>query len=149
MSCYRATFGDVYRYSAMLCGRDRASAEDLVSDVYLTVLGAARRGALTDVSVGYLTTAARHRFVDRLRSLQREERRLQLVSSSPEEEDFTPMPAQLAELPERERAILVLRYVDDLPMASAAEELGISTHAAESLAARALRRLRRQEAKDA
>ena len=45
--------------------------------------------------------------------------------------------------------MLVLRYVDDMTVAQAADELGISTHAAESLAARAMRRLRRQEARDA
>lgn len=149
MACYRATFAGVYRYAAMLCGRDRAAAEDLVSDVYLAVLGSARRGVVAEVSAGYLTTATRHRFVDRLRSAQREERRLQLVASTPDEPDDHAVPSVLADLPERERAILVLRYVDDLPMARAAEELGISTHAAESLAARALRRLRRQEANDA
>ncbi len=59
------------------------------------------------------------------------------------------MPGRLADLPDRERAILVLRYVDDLTIAQAAEELGISPAAAESLAARAVRRVRRQEARDA
>src|SRR4051794_14519954 len=142
MACYRATFARVYRYAAMLCGTDRAAAEDLVSDVYLATLAATRRGVVTEVSLGYLTTAARHRFLDRVRSAEREERRLRLVSSTPEPEEFV-VPAQLAALPERERAILVLRYVDDLTVAQAAEELGITTHAAESLAGRAMRRLRR------
>jgi RNA polymerase sigma factor (sigma-70 family) len=149
MACYRATFADVYRYTAMLCGADRTAAEDLVHDVYLGVLTAARRGAVREVSVGYLTTATRHRFLDRLRSAQREEQRLRLVSSVSAAEEVGTMPALLADLPERERAILVLRYVDDLTVAQAAEELGISAHAAESLAARAIRRLRRQEARDA
>lgn len=150
MACYRATFAGVYRYAAMLCGPDRASAEDLVHDVYLGALASAKRGVLAEVSVGYLTTAARHRFLDRIRSAHREERRLRLVTAGVEPDDVvTPMPALLAELPDRERALLVLRYVDDLTMAQAADELGISVHAAESLAARAMRRLRRQEARDA
>lgn len=148
MACYRATFREVYRYAAMLCGADRAAAEDLVSDAYLSTLTAARRGAVTEVSVGYLTTVVRHRFLDRMRSAEREERRLRLVASSPEPEESL-LPERLATLPERERALLVLRYVDDLTMAQAAEELGMSTRAAESLAARAMRRLRRQEARDA
>jgi RNA polymerase sigma factor (sigma-70 family) len=59
------------------------------------------------------------------------------------------VPSRLADLPERERAVLVLRYVDDLTVAQAAAELGISAQAAESLAARAVRRLRNQEARDA
>jgi RNA polymerase sigma factor (sigma-70 family) len=149
MACYRASFAEVYRYAAMLCGADRAAAEDLVHDVYLNTLTAARRGAVTEVSIGYLTTAARHRFLDRLRSSQREEQRLRLVSSSRTADELTVVPGRLAELPERERAMLVMRYVDDLTVAQAAEEMGITTHAAESLAARAMRRLRRQEARDA
>lgn len=148
MACYRATFADLYRYAAMLCGPDRTAAEDLVSDVYLATLTAARRGVVDEVSLGYLTTAARHRFLDRLRAEQREERRLRLVSTTPEPEPSL-VPDRLANLPERERAILVLRYVDDLTMAQAADELGITVHAAESLAARAVRRVRRQEARDA
>ena len=149
MACYRATFHEVYRYAAMLCGSDRAAAEDLVHDVYLTTLKAVRRGAVSEVSVGYLTTAARHRFLDRVRSSQREERRLRLVSSTPEPDEVAVVPPQLRDLPDRERAILVLRYVDDLTMAESAAALGLSLSAAESLAARAMRRLRRQEARDA
>lgn len=150
MACYRATFADVYRYASMLCGGDRATAEDLVQDVYLAALTKARRGAVHELSTGYLTTAARHRFLDRVRSSHREERRLRLVSSRPEPEGGAlAVPGRLADLPERERAILVLRYVDDLTIAQAADELGISHTAAESLAARAVRRVRRQEARDA
>jgi len=149
MACYRATFADVYRYAAMLCGPDRAAAEDLAHDVYVGTLAAAKRGAVGEVSLGYFTTAARHRFIDRVRTSQREENRLRLVSSTPDADDPRLMPALLAELPERERTILVLRYVDDMTVAQAADELGISTHAAESLAARAMQRLRRKEARDA
>jgi RNA polymerase sigma-70 factor (ECF subfamily) len=149
MACYRATFGEVYRYAAMLHGSDRAATEDLVHDVYLAALQAAKRGALHEISVGYLTIAARHRFLDRIRSAHREERRLRLVSASPEPDVLLAVPSRLADLPERERAVLVLRYVDDLTVAQAAAELGISAQAAESLAARAVRRLRNQEARDA
>ena len=153
MACYRATFHDVYRYAAMLCGSDRSAAEDLVHDVYVGTLAAAKRGVVSEVTVGYLTTAARHRFIDRVRAAQREEQRLRLVTSATASDqgadEVAVVPARLADLPERERTMLVLRYVDDMTVAQAAEEMGISTHAAESLAARALRRLRRQEARDA
>jgi RNA polymerase sigma factor (sigma-70 family) len=149
MACYRATFADVYRYAAMLCGADRASAEDLTHDVYVGAMAAAKRGVVGEVSLGYFTTAARHRFIDRVRAAHSEENRLRLVSAAPEVDELSLVPSLLADLPERERTMLVLRYVDDLTMAQAANELGISTRAAESLAARALQRLRRQEARDA
>ena len=149
MACYRATFAEVYRYAALLCGADRSAAEDLAHDVYVGTLAAAKRGAVGEVSVGYFTTAARHRFIDRVRSAQREQNRLRLVSSTPDDNDVQQLPALLADLPERERTMLVLRYVDDMTVGQAALELGISTRAAESLAARAIQRLRRTEARDA
>lgn len=151
LACYRATLPEVYRYTAMLCGRDRALAEDVVQDVYLTALGRARQGSLTTLSAGYLCVAARHRHLDQLRSAQREERRLQLVAGrgGDEHERFRAAPPQLAALPERERTALVLRYVDDLSVAQVGRELAISTHAAESLLARATRRIRQQEVRDA
>lgn len=149
MACYRDTFHEVYRYAAMLCGSDRTAAEDLAQDVYLGTLAAAKRGAVAEVSVGYLTTAARHRFIDRIRSAHANENRLRLVSNAFDTAEAATVPLELADLPERERTILVLRYVDDMTVAQAAVEMGISTRAAESLAVRALRRLRRQEARDA
>jgi len=150
MACYRATLPEVYRYTAMLCGRDRGAAEDTVQDVYLGALAKARSGGLPELSVGYLMVAARHRHLDRVRSAQREQRRLQLVAATPVMETPThSLPPQLANIPERDRLALVLRYVDDLPVAQVGQELGISTHAAESLLARAARRLRPQEARDA
>lgn len=149
LACYRATLPEVYRYTAMLCGSDRALAEDVVQDVYLAALGRARDGSLTTLSAGYLCVAARHRHLDRLRSAQREERRLQLVAGRDASVAGAVTPPQLAALPERERTALVLRYVDDLSVAQVGRELAISTHAAESLLARASRRIRQQEVRDA
>jgi RNA polymerase sigma factor (sigma-70 family) len=150
MGCYRATFPEVFRYTALLCGGDRAAAEDAVQDVYLAAMAKARDGSLTQLSIGYFITAARHRVVDRIRSDRREQQRLTLVASMPAAESASQtMPARLADLPERERIALVLRFVDDLSIDQVGRALGISTHAAESLVARATRRLRHQEARDA
>jgi RNA polymerase sigma-70 factor (ECF subfamily) len=149
LRCYHGTFAEVYRYAAMLCGSDRPAAEDLVQEVYLAALDRARRGLLAEASVGWFVTAARHRFVDRLRSSQRERRRLELVASVPAEPQLLEVPGRLATLPDRERAALVLRFVDDLTVAQVGDELGIGVRAAESLVARAVRRLRDQEARHA
>lgn len=150
MACYRTSLPEVFRYAAMLCGSDRALAEDVVQDVYLAALAKARDGSLGELSVGYLVIAVRHRHLDRLRSAQREQRRLQLVPPAPTADPApVPMPSLLAALPERERTALVLRYVDDMTVAQVARQVGVSTHAAESLLARATRRLRSQEVRDA
>lgn len=145
MVCYRATFAEVYRYAALLCGTDRSAAEDLVQDVYLEALDRTRSGAITELSVGWFVTTARHRFIDRMRSAQRERRRLQLVVSTPSTDMGMHVPEQLAALPERERLAMVLRFVDDLSVAQVAMAMGATTHAVESLIARATRRLRQQE----
>ena len=67
MNCYRATFAEVYRYAAMLCGGDRAAAEKISCTTSTRVRSPrSAAGALHEVSVGWLTTAARHRFLDRV-----------------------------------------------------------------------------------
>lgn len=153
MACYRATFADVYAYAAMLAGRDRSAAEDVVHDVYLAALHRARRGDLAELSSGYLVTAVRGRWIDRWRSHEREQRRLVLVARRDEggddAESAGALTGMLASLNDRQRTAVVLRYVDDLPVADVAERLGMSTRAAESLLVRAVRRLRTTEVRDA
>ena len=147
MACYRASLPDVYRYAAALCGADRQAAEDIVHDVFVNALVAARRGDVRDIHTGYLRSAVRHRWIDRWRSDERERKRVaSIVSLPPAEPDSGALPELLlAQLPDRERTALVLRFVDDLPVAKVGSEMGISARAAESLLARAMRRLRRAE----
>ena len=141
MACYRATVAEVFRYASMLCGSDRASAEDLVQDAFLGLVRRVRAGERIDVSVGYLMVAVRHRFLDDVKQRAREQRRIELVASSGPSEPPGPI-GELAGLSERERTAMVLRFVDDLSVAGVADAMGISTRAAESLLARAARRLR-------
>lgn len=154
LAFYDATFTEAYRYAGRLCGSDRDAAEDLVQEAYTAVLRQFRADAGKDLQIGYVITAIRHRFLDRLRSAAREERRMRLVAvtedaaideASPE----TSVVTQLAGLPERDRAALVLRYVDDLPVPEVADALGLSVHAAESLLARARARLRGKDIRHA
>jgi RNA polymerase sigma-70 factor (sigma-E family) len=57
--------------------------------------------------------------------------------------------AALAELPRRQRAVIVLRYFEDLTEAQTAAALGISVGTVKSQAAKALARLRRHDWLDA
>jgi RNA polymerase sigma-70 factor, ECF subfamily len=148
LAFYDDTFAEAYRYAARLCGKDRAAAEDLVQDAYLSVLRQVRADRTRELTIGYVITTMRHRFLDAVRHAEREERRLRLVATEPEP-DLAAMPTLLSDLPERERTALVLRYVDDLPVPEVALGMGISVHAAESLLARARTRLRGREARDA
>ncbi|MBI4934307.1 MAG: sigma-70 family RNA polymerase sigma factor, partial [Actinobacteria bacterium] len=71
------------------------------------------------------------------------------VTPAEPDDEVRGVPALLAALPDRERAAMVLRHVDDMTVAQIAEAMGITVQAAESLLARATRRLRNQEARDA
>jgi RNA polymerase sigma-70 factor, ECF subfamily len=141
---YDASIGAAYRYAAKLTG-DRTAAEDLVQDAFLALVGATRRRAVSEVSVAWLTTTIRNRFIDRLRRSGREELRVRLVAVSDEATAPTDPPGSIVDaLPARERAALVLRYVDDLPVPDVARLLGVSVHATESLLARARARARKE-----
>ena len=150
LAFYDATFAEAYRYAGRLCGDDRAAAEDLVQDSYLAVLRRFRDGGEVVLTIGYVVTTIRHRYLDGIRHDSREERRLRLIVTSDDDSTAPPptVPA-LADLPPRERAALVLRYVDDLSVPEVATALQLSVHAAESLLARARTRLRGREARDA
>ena len=145
---YDASIGAARRYAAQLCGSDGALAEDVVHDVYVSLLAKVRSDSLTEASVGLVTTAVRHRYFDVLRSAQANERRLRLVWSNSETSDAAgdaSGPDDPTEgLPPRERAALVLRYVDGLSVPEVANELGLSVHATESLLMRAKSRARKE-----
>jgi RNA polymerase sigma factor (sigma-70 family) len=150
--CYDATFDEVFGYATRLTG-DRRRAEDLVADAYLGLVRASRAGQVTAIGVGWLITAVRHRFIDELRSSERESRRLRLVERRGEAEQIDPADDRtgqlLSSLSDRERAAVVLRYVDDLSVAEVARRLSVSIRAAESLLARARARVRGSEVRDA
>lgn len=152
---YDATIDEVYRYAARLCGSDRGAAEDLVQDAYTSVLRRFRVDGDRTLTIEYVITTVRNRFIDRVRSAGRERRRLRLVHSAPEAastDDHSPEPvlsSRLATLPERDRVALVLRYVDDLSVPEVADAMGLSVHATESLLARARARLRGKDVRDA
>ena len=157
LTFYDATFVEAYRYAGRLCGSDRDAAEDLVQEAYTAVLRQFRADADRDLQIGYVITTIRHRFLDRLRSADSEARRLRLVAvtdGATDSENGSDLPdtsltSHLASLPVRDRAALVLRYVDDLPVPDVAEALGLSVHAAESLLVRARARLRGKDIRHA
>lgn len=151
--CYRATFREIYGYAGLLSGHDRDRAEDLVHDVYLTALARVHSGEGTTVTFGYLRTAVRYRWIDRWRSEERELRRQGQAYDAGTEarrDEFDDGAAVLlADLSTRERTVMVMRYVDDMPVSRVAEQLGVTEGAIESVLARALRRLRGGEVRHA
>jgi RNA polymerase sigma-70 factor (ECF subfamily) len=149
VALYASSVDDVYRYASRLTGGNRARTDDLVQDTYLGVLRRLRRGERLELSTGYLIVACRSRFLDDLKAERRRDARelRSLPAHQPGEVVDTAASGgstreALRRLPDDQRAALVLRYVDDLPVADVARHLGRSLHATESLHARGRTALR-------
>lgn len=146
---YDGQVRDVHAFLLRRCG-DVSLAEDLTQEVF--VAAATRfRDAGEVPRPAWLYHTARSRLIDHWRRRARRDRKLRLVGAS-DRDDQRPDPADrvvsaerldaaLAELSEDHRAVLVLRYLDDLPVREVAESLGRSVRATESLLVRARRNL--------
>ncbi len=146
-----STYGDRLLHTAYgLCG-DWQHAEDLVQQALATV--ARRWSRIGDNRAGYAYRCLTNANADRWRRIGRRRE----VSASPDwlasasvpvrpatdrVDDQLLVGAFLQQLPPRQRAIVVLRYLQDLPETAVAEVLGISVGAVKSGASRALARLR-------
>ena len=149
-SLYRHALPQVYGYLLPRCG-STALAEDLTAETFMAAVAAAQRERPPELSVGWLVGVARHKLLDHWRAAERERRGLadiQRVSATvddpwPEQLDIAAVHAALARLSVAQRAALMLRYLDGLPVSQVAEQLGRSLHATETLLVRARTALRR------
>jgi len=153
LALYDDALAQVYGYLLSRCSV-AALAEDLTAETFLAAVDAVQRGTCTTPSTGWLVGIARHKLVDHWRRREREVRGLRVVGGDravapPGDDD--PWDATLDALRAREtlaglasqhRTALVLRYVDDLPVAEVAAVLGRSLHATETLLVRARRAFR-------
>jgi RNA polymerase sigma-70 factor (sigma-E family) len=138
-----------FRLAFLLTG-DRALAEDLVQDAFVRFVG--RFGHLRDLDafdaylrrtiVNLSKNAYRRRALERSYLLRRtaEDRE---GRTDPDVVEAESVRRALMELPERQRAALVLRYFEDLPENEIADILRCRPATARSLVARGLERLRR------
>jgi RNA polymerase sigma-70 factor (sigma-E family) len=139
----RARMRELLRFAHVLTG-DRDRAADLVQDALERTLLAWPRIVRKDDPEGYVRRAIVNRHVSVWRRLRRE----QLVAQTPETAyesrsgHDVELWAALATLPPRQRAVLVLRYYEDLSEADCAAVLGCSVGTVKSQAWKALARLR-------
>ena len=134
------------RYAHLLAG-DRARAEDLVQSAFAAAYRHRRRidppGAEAYVRRavlnGYLSWWRRGRVRERVTD-RPPDRPMADVASAVDERDA--MWAALATLPPRQRAVLVLRYYEDLSEAEIARVLDVAAGTVKSQAAKALATLR-------
>ena len=146
---YEVTLPRVYGYLFQRCGRNHDLAEELTQATFEDVLRSRQRyDGRTDVAA-WMIGIARHRLADHFRSGERSERRfLRLLRQAPshyvsEPEHDSVVWETLERLPPAQRAALILRYVDDLPVRDVARLMRRSEGAVESLLSRGRAAMRR------
>ena len=136
------------RLAVMLTG-SRHEAEDLLQATLARTQKHAGRIPDMDAPAAYLRRALVHEHISGLRRLSRRVRTASLdghdalvadASSAVDQRDATWR--LLASLPRQQRAVLVLRFYEDLTESQAAAALGISPNTVKSQARVALQRLR-------
>jgi RNA polymerase sigma-70 factor (ECF subfamily) len=134
----------VYRYLRRRCG-STALAEDLTAATFVSAV-ANRRSQ--EWPIRWLITIARNKLTDHwrreehARRVHREQRASstvdrQGVDPAAASDDVLDVAAALEQLSIDHRLAIVLRYLDDLPVAEVAAQLGRSVRATESLLVRA------------
>jgi len=137
------TRGDaLLRYGYVLSG-SAEDAADLVQEALARLGDAWPRVRKKDSPEGYVRTIMVRLHINAWRRRHRED----LVAAVPEHGRFdhygdADLWAELQELPRKMRAVLVLRYYEDLSDEKIAEILGVSRGTVRSQAARALSKLR-------
>lgn len=133
---YEKYAADVYRFAYWLSG-NAAEAEDITSETFIRAW-TSRKTLHTETLKGYLFTIARNLY---LKQLRQDKRHMPLVAEytdrSPSPETITADRWELtaalqavAQLPEVDRAALILRIHHELPYTEIGRVLNISTAAA-------------------
>lgn len=142
-----ARWATLVRTAHLLTGSPEAGA-DLVQDTLTKAFPRWDRVSRADAPEAYVRTMMLNAFIDqrRLHGRRSAKDRLLLVrpepAAAPDADVRLDLWHLLATLAPRERAVLVLRYYEDLKEAEIAQVLGISTGSVKSYAHTALRKLR-------
>lgn len=140
-----ATGPRMLRAATLLCG-DRHLAEDLTQTTYAKVYAHWARVSRADDPVAYTRTVLLRTFLSHRRLRSSSERPVEELPESPRDSIDSDLRldllAGLARLKPDDRAVLVLRYWEDLSVAESAHLLDISEVACRTRSSRALARLR-------
>lgn len=147
---YLAHAGAATRLAFLMTG-NRDLAEDIAQEAFIKLAARFRDLRNPDAFGAYLRTTVinltrghfRRRRVERA-YLDRERGLSRRAETIPDVEGRDEMWAALQQLPHRQRAVIVLRYYEDLSERQAADALGCSVGAVKSLTNRAVASLREQ-----
>ncbi len=142
-----AVWPSLYRTAYLMLG-DAAEAEDLVQTALAKTYASWGRVRDIDAAPGYARTTLVNTASSWFRRRSwRNERPTEVLPdgaapAGPDETDRPTLVAALAQLPPRQRAVVVLRYYDDLDVNATAAALGCSTGTVKSQTSDALAKLR-------
>ena len=142
-----ARIPQLHRSAWLLCG-DVQRAEDLVQETLAKVYVRWHRRLARPIEnpAAYAQTCLVRVYISAQRRLSAHERPIEapveLAASDGDTDLRVALAGALAELQPLDRAVLVLRYLDDRPVAEVAEVLGCSPGAVRNRTLRALERLR-------
>lgn len=143
-----ASSARLFTMAMLLCGRQQAEAEDLLQGVLERAYRRWTRICRGGDPERYVRTMLVNASVDRWRRLRRRPEFVAapIEAAVPDQSavlaDRDQLLRALAQLPARQRAVIVLRYLEDLSEAQTAAVLACSEGTVKSQASRALARLR-------
>lgn len=139
---FRRLYQLAYRVAYRLLG-DRGEAEDVAQEAMARAL--VRWARLADQPEGWVTRVASNLAIDRCRRRARLEERLRgpLGIAEPHRAERVDLVRALAQLPRRQREVVVLRYLADLGESEVALTLGCSVGTVKSHGHRGLAAMRR------
>lgn len=142
----RARAGTLARWAYLLAG-DRGRAEDLVQETLIRIAGHWRRISRGGVPDDYARKVMHRLAIDawrrrRVRAVESDHEHPEMGVVSPDIERRLLVRAALLRLTPKQRAVLVLRYFDDLTEVQTAAVLGCSPNTVKSQTRQALARVR-------
>ena len=132
---YRRNLAIVYGYTLRLCGGSVERAQDLTQEAWTAFVNQIRVGRADQLDVRWLIAVARNRYIDQWRRTRKLESKLGLVWNATREYDSEEsvtreqVLTQLRELDDDHRLVLIMRYVDELPVDEIATAISRTTTA--------------------
>jgi RNA polymerase sigma-70 factor, ECF subfamily len=157
LELYDDALPHVYGYLARRCG-NAATAEDLTAETFMAAVAALHNSRVdgnrldlnipqintAQINIAWLIGTARHKLIDHWRRTERRKEELEelwddIAIPDPTDAAIDVIAADgvLATLAPSHRAVLTLRYLDDLPVGDVATTIGRTVHATEALLTRA------------
>ena len=143
---YEDSLPRIYGYFVHRCGGSAPTAEDLTQETFLAAVAELKKERRVVTPTAWIYGIARHKLLDYYRRQERQDRPLGLAADDAEQDGETVVEdeqhardgavAALTAVAAAQRAALVLCYVDGYSVPEAAELLGKSVEAVESLLAR-------------